>query len=93
MGKTGSRKGEKHFLHTIFYAFDCESCVYPAKTILISFDMLLYLFVPTQDLFFLVTCFGAPFMRPNIGLVVDDSAAPEIQAPIVRNNAPNINTT
>jgi len=32
-------------------------------------------------------------MRPNIGPVVDDFIAPEIQAPIIRNNTPSINTT
>ena len=35
---------------------------------------------------------GTPFVCPDIGTAVGESIAPEIQAPIVRNNAPTVNT-
>ena len=61
------------------------------KASYVSFGILLYLFVLTEGLFFVVIQ-PAPFMRPNIGLAIGDSIAPEIQASIVWNNTPTINT-
>ena len=61
------------------------------KASYVSFGILLYLFLLTQSLSFLVILL-APFMRPNIGLAIGYSIAPEIQAPIVWNNTPTINT-